>query len=123
MAAGFDAWLWRLVMIANYTFAGGAAWQARNLEHLGRRTALQAAKPVGNVFQKTSAAIDEVGHDPGEDHLEARQHQDRGEDQGLNMQRMVVCKEEKIDKAQTQQNPEGHDQAPQNGENLHSSIG
>ena len=47
-AAGFDAWLWLVVMITNYMFAGGPVWQPRNLEHLGRRTEHQGTMLDGH---------------------------------------------------------------------------
>lgn len=40
-AAGFDAWVWLLVMVANYMYCGGEAWEPRLMVHLGGRTEVQ----------------------------------------------------------------------------------
>ena len=39
--AGFCAWVWLAVMVANYMYCGGEGWDARRCVHLARRTAVQ----------------------------------------------------------------------------------
>ena len=49
--AGFEAWVWLVVMVANFMFCGGEAWEARRCVHAGRRTAVQEKRLHGHELR------------------------------------------------------------------------